>query len=440
MKLHVSVQLPDGSDIPAGVIEDIAGRGRTGSATVTFSYAPEYLASSQAYALAPALPLTPGPFTPSGTRSMLPGIADAQPDLWGRGLIDSARRVEARKAGIIPSRPSEVDILAAVPDATRQGALRFRTETEGSFVAATPSGRTPTLLDLDALIAAARAFDDGEDVSDEMQELLAAGTSAGGARPKANVRHSDGSIALAKLPRDDDFGDAMAWEATALHLARDAGVSVPVFQLLRIGGQSVLVLDRFDRADDGRRIGYISGDSLLDKSPGELRSYVDLAEAVGRESSVRTDLEQLFRRVTVTLLINNVDDHMRNHGLLRVASGWQLSPAFDINPFYRHGSVESTPISDADDPARRDIGNLVDAADAFRLTTDQGLRIIGEVERTTSRWREVGARYGLSPEGMDAMSHAFENDNRDRARALMRSVRGVSGTGGSPGQSKTLAM
>lgn len=411
MKLQVWVGTPDGAEQLAGVVEDITGRGRT-AATVSFSYAAEYLAAPRAYPLAPALPLTPGQFTPSGTRAMLPGLADAQPDLWGRRLIDLARRNEARAAGTIPTRPSEVDVLAAVPDHTRQGALRFADDTD-AYVAAVPPGRTPTLLDLDMLIRAARAFDDGEDVSEQMQDLLAAGTSAGGARPKVNVRREDGSIALAKLPRDSDFGDAMAWEATALHLARDAGIRVPTFELVRVGDRSVLVLDRFDR-EAGHRIGYLSADGLLDKSPGELHSYVDLAEAVGRESPVRTDSAELFRRVALTLLINNVDDHMRNHGFLRGKAGWELSPAFDVNPFYRQGSVESTPVSDVDDPARRDIRTLVDAADAFRLTRDQAVRLISTVERSTARWRQVGALYGLTPEGMNAMAGAFEHANRER--------------------------
>lgn len=428
MKLWVDVQLPSGSVVPAGTIEDIGGRGRGRgggrAGTVSFSYAPDYLVSPSAYPLAPSLPLTPGTFSPSGSRAMLSGLADSQPDLWGRRLIDASRRRRAHRAGAIPSRASEVEILAAVPDATRQGALRFRLieDAAAGHVAAAPLSRTPTLMELDTLIAAAQAFEHGEEISDDTAELLAAGTSAGGARPKTNVLREDGSIALAKLPRDEDFGDAMAWEATALHLSRDAGITVPTFELIRVGDRSVLVLDRFDRTQEtsgaGQRIGYLSADGLLDKSPGELRTYVDLAEVVGRESRIAGDTAELFRRAAVSLLINNVDDHMRNHGMLRSKSGWQLSPAFDINPFYRHGAVESTPISDVDDPARRDIRNLVDAADAFRLTRAQGIELLREVERATSRWREVGAGYGLTSEGLGAMAHAFEGQNRERVREL----------------------
>lgn len=422
MKLLVNVQLPGGEEQRAGTIEDLSGRGHTRAATVSFTYAPDYLASPDAYPLAPSLPLTPGSFTPSGKRSMLAGIADSQPDLWGRRLIDATRRRSARVAGAAPVHATEVEILAAVPDTTRQGSLRFQLIPDEPHVADVPMSRTPTVLELDKLIIAARAFDAGEEIPEEIQELLGAGTSAGGARPKANVRLNDGSIALAKLPRDGDFGDAMAWEATALHLARNAGVTVPGFELTRVGDRSVLVLDRFDRTPGGasssRRIGYISAESLLDKSPGQLYTYVDLAEAVGRESVDARDTAELFRRVAVTLLINNVDDHMRNHGLLRGNNGWTLSPAFDINPFFRHGSVDSTPVSDTDDPARRDIRNLLDARDAFRLTHSGAVDIIREAESATSHWNEIASTYGLSPEGQGAMAAAFEGVNREAARAM----------------------
>jgi len=46
------------------------------------------------------------------------------------------------------------------------------------------------------------------------------------------------------------------------------------------------------------------------------------------------EAEELWRRIALTILITNVDDHMRNHGFLHVEKNqWRLSPAFDINPF-----------------------------------------------------------------------------------------------------------
>lgn len=415
MKLDVHVQLPGGREVIAGTVEDVTMKAR--GQTVAFAYAPSYLADPAAYPLAPALPLTAGAFYPSGARSMIPTLADAQPDAWGRALIAARRRREARTAGRQPTLASEVEVLAAVSDETRQGALRFSHPGSTERIATGEDARPPSVLELDRLIEAARLFEAGEEIPDELRFLLAAGTSAGGARPKANVRTSAGSLALAKLPRDDDFGDAMAWEAVALHLARNAGVVTPRFHLERSGDRSVLLLERFDRTPDGLRVGYISAHSLLDKQPHSVTTYVELAEQISLESS-RSDLHQLFRRVAVTLLINNVDDHMRNHGMLRRTPGWQLSPAFDINPFYRHGSVESTPVSTKDDPAGRDIRVLLDEAAAFDLRRTDAEAIVADVERATANWREVAEHYGISPEGASAMRHAFENPNREIARSL----------------------
>jgi serine/threonine-protein kinase HipA len=417
MSLELSVQLPDGREVTAGTIESIKATGRV---IPEFRYAQTYLTDAAAYALSPELPLDAGRSTPRGARTMFGGIADAQPDSWGRRLIDSDRRREAKKSNTSFTRPSEVDVLAAVPDATRQGALRVR---DGERYLSEPSGATPTTQDLPALIDMARAFEDGDEIPDEFQRLFNAGTSMGGARPKATVRREGGILALAKLPRDDDFGDAMAWEATALELARHAGIQVPRFEHHRFGFRSVLVIDRFDRSDD-RRIGYLSADSLLVKQPNESIDYTMLVERVIPVSaSPRSDAEQLFRRTAFSLLINNVDDHMKNHGLLRVSSGWQLSPVFDVNPFYRHGAVDSTPVSPNDDPNDRDIRNLLSVAGAFDLTADKAIDVIREVERATARWSDVASTFGISPEGAVAMSKAFENQNRIAALQMSPDAR-----------------
>jgi serine/threonine-protein kinase HipA len=414
VSLEVAVQLPSGREIAAGTLDAFGPAGRE---VVEFRYSNEYLGDREAYALSTELPLTSGPFTPSGQRTMLGGIADAQHDLWGRRLIDARRRSTARDLGEIPQRASELEVLSAVPDETREGALRVRDDQE---YLAPISAAVPGIADISALVAAARAFDAGEAVPADLARLIAAGTSGGGARPKASVRTAAGTLAIAKFPRDDDFGDAMAWEATALTLARRAGVSIPPFQLLRLGYRSVLVIERFDRVA-GRRVGYQSADSLLVKQPHDIVDYVAFMDALAPVSAApRADSEELFRRIALTLLLNNVDDHMKNHGLLRERTGWRLSPAFDINPFFREGSVDSTPITAQDDPGNRDIRLLVAARDVFSLTHERALTIIRTVAEVTSTWRETAQELGITAEAVDAMSTAFENCNR----ALVESLAG----------------
>ena len=46
----------------------------------------------------------------------------------------------------------------------------------------------------------------------------------------------------------------------------------------------------------------------------------------GTSAQIEPQLEQLFRRALVNILIGNQDDHLRNHGFLHVGNGWALLP------------------------------------------------------------------------------------------------------------------
>ncbi|PRB06404.1 type II toxin-antitoxin system HipA family toxin [Microbacterium sp. MYb64] len=412
MRLEISVVLPSGEETHAGTADDTGG-------IVAFEYADDYLSHPEAYPLAPSLRLGRGEFIPAGTRPMLAGLADAQPDTWGRRLMQS---IERRATGRY-QHLTELEVLKRVGNAERLGALRVRKDGEYQ---SPPDGKTARLADLPALVEAAKAFERGEEVPADKLTLLQAGTSLGGARPKATVLNSHGQLAIAKLPARDDFGDAMAWEATCLELARRSGVRVPRFEHHRFEYNSVLVVERFDREAE-RRQGYLSADGMLNKSGGEYVDYVRLVSTLQRNSAgADADSAELFRRVAVTLLVNNVDDHMRNHGFLRERNGWRLAPAFDINPFYKLGTLESTPVSRRDDPSDRDIRLLLENHDAFRLTESAASDIITAVEVATADWRDVALSFGVAPEALSTMTDAFDGPNRQRARALPR------GTSGSP--------
>lgn len=410
MRLEISVVLPSGDETHAGTVDDTGG-------VVAFEYSSDYLSHPDSYPLAPSLRLGRGEFIPAGTRPMIAGLADAQPDAWGRRLMQS---IERRATGRYQHLP-ELDVLRRVGDAERLGALRVSMDGEYQ---SPPDDMTARLADLPALIEAAKAFERGEDVPADKLTLLQAGTSMGGARPKATVLNSNGHLAIAKLPARDDFGDAMAWEATCLELARRSGVKVPRFEHHRFEYNSVLVVERFDR-DARRRQGYLSADGMLNKSQGDYVDYVRLVGTLQRNSAgADADSAELFRRIALTLLVNNVDDHMRNHGFLRERNGWRLAPAFDINPFYKLGTLESTPVSTDDDPSARDIRVLLKNHDAFRLTEPAASDIITAVEAATADWRDVAMGFGVAPEALGTMSDAFDGPNRERARALPRSSTG----------------
>ena len=51
------------------------------------------------------------------------------------------------------------------------------------------------------------------------------------------------------------------------------------------------------------------------------------------DGPARWRARELYRRVALNVLISNVDDHLRNHGLLWTGTGgWTLSPVYDLNP------------------------------------------------------------------------------------------------------------
>lgn len=404
-QVEVHLQLPDGDEVQVGTLSN-DGATRAPHGLMTFSYSEGYLSDPRAYPLSPELPLTRGPLRTVSGRPNIGALGDALPDSWGRRVIRATR----------PDVLDDYGLLVHVNDQTRQGAIRLRT---GDAYLSTPSNPLAGLLDLPSILEAALRFDAGAETDDDLHALVLAGTSVGGARPKAVVQVG-GALAIAKFPRAEEYSDPMAWEATCLALASGAGIVVPAFQLERItDGRSVLVTTRFDRVD-ARRVGYLSADSMLVKAEADTIDYVTLAAIVAESSAdPDTDTESLFRRICLNLLINNVDDHMRNHGFLRVANGWSLSPVFDLEPQRAYGRVAGTPLTPGGDEVQRDIRELVATHAAFRLSHDHAARVVREVEHATANWRTVAvSQFGISPEAAEAMRHAFDNPNRDRARRL----------------------
>lgn len=396
---------------------------RRGVESASFVYDDRFLADPHAYALDPALPLVTGTLqTPAG-RALFGAFADTLPDRWGRTLIHRAERARAKAAGTAPRSIGEVDLLLGVRDDLREGALRFRLGDQGPFLATEGSG-VPALTDLPALLdIAARVERDTADY-DDLSRLLRAGSSLGGARPKAHVLDTAGRVAIAKFPSlGSDTWNVMAWEKVALDLARDAGVTVPDSQLIRIGDRDVLIVDRFDRRG-AARVGYASAMTMLEANNGDRRSYLEIAAVIEERSPAATsELRQLWRRMAFSILISNTDDHLRNHGFLHEnAESWSLSPAFDLNPNPAPGPKDLSTAIDFDD-TRASVETLLRVADFFRLDASDALDVLAEVTRAAASWRRVAESHGLTQRDLDDMEPAFEHTEARRARALTKGHR-----------------
>src|SRR5271170_5363078 len=380
--------------------------------SATFEYDAGWLEHPERFSLEPALKLGPGPFHTTADVPMFGAIGDSAPDRWGRTLMRRMERRRAEREGRAPRTLSEMDYLMLVDDEARQGALRFAEYEGGPFLRENDDKRIPPLIGLSKLLSATERVIEDKDTDEDLRLLLAAGSSLGGARPKASVRDKNGRLAIAKFPRKDDEYNTVAWEAVSFSLATKAGIAAPAVDLVEVAGKPVLLVRRFDR-EGTTRIPFLSAMSMLGAKDNETRSYLEIVDALRQHSAApKADMEALWRRVVFNILISNSDDHLRNHGFLYAGQdGWRLSPAYDLNPEPTDVKprILSTAINEDDNTAS--LALALNVAKYFDLDSAQAREIAGQVGKAVSKWRDEAARYGLRKAEIDRMASAFEHDD-----------------------------
>jgi serine/threonine-protein kinase HipA len=411
-EVHLSL---DGETQRIGSAHSNRARGKE---TVVFEYDDEWLKSADRFELEPDLPLTRGGFAPSDGKTIHGSLGDSAPDTWGRRLMQRAERRQAEKEGRAVRTLMESDYLLGVSDETRLGALRFRRNGGEVFLAETPRG-IPALVDLGRLLQCTDRILRDEETDEDLQLIFAPGSSLGGARPKASVIDQLGRLSIAKFPKETDEYSIETWEEIALRLAERAGIMTARHELLQVAGRAVLLSQRFDRMD-GRRIPFLSAMALLGMKDGQVGSYPEIVDVLARYGAqAKKDAHSLYRRVAFNVLVSNVDDHLRNHGFLRIdKSGWTLSPAYDLNPVPADlkARILSTNIDLEESTCSIDL--LEASADYFALSLTEARSILKQVAVATSSWRTVALEVGVSSKAIDRMASAFEHDALMRALAL----------------------
>ena len=395
-------------------------RTRGARESATFEYDASWRTHPGRFALEPALPLTPGPFHTPVDQALFGAMDDTVPDRWGRVLMRRAERRRAEKAGQTPRTLGEADYLLLVDDEARQGGLRFAETPDGPFLAEPSGWRIPPFVELPRLLSAATRVTNDEEDDEDLRILIGPGSSLGGARPKASVRDRDGHLALAKFPdRRDDYGIVL-WEGVALSLALKAGVTVPQWRMEEVAGKPVALIRRFDRVD-GQRIPFLSAMSMLGARDNEVRSYLEIADALRQHgAAAREDLVQLWRRVVFNVMISNTDDHLRNHGFLLHGgnSGWRLAPAYDLNPtpVDVRPRVLSTAIEIEDATASLDLA--LETAQYYGIKASDARMIAVEVAKAVSDWRAAAARLNIHSREIERMASAFVHHDLEKALGL----------------------
>jgi serine/threonine-protein kinase HipA len=381
---------------------------RHGVATGRFVYGKSYLERANAVAVDPVeLKLTERVYETRGLKGVFGAIRDASPDYWGRRIIE-------RYAGL--SSLSELDYLLHSPD-DRAGALALGLKVEPP-APRRAFNRTLDLVKLQTLADAIVAEENVSRTADVVQAetLLLAGTSMGGARPKAVVEDQE-QLWIAKFNRSDDRWNNARVEHAMLLLARECGLYTAESRLERIGARDALLVKRFDRqysTEGYHRARMLSALTLLrtgdTHQDRERWNYVLLAEELRRVcAKPLEDAAELFRRMCFNALISNTDDHPRNHAFIASDANWKLSPAYDLtpNPLV---SIERRDLAMAcgDYGRYAHVKNLLSQSARFLLTSAQAAIIVENMEAVIKkRWYAVARSVGVSEADCHKIAGAF---------------------------------
>lgn len=292
------------------------------------------------------------------------------------------------------------------------GALRFKTDLSGGFLSNDKEFATPPWTSLRELEQASAVLEEDDNKLCEkwLKQLMAPGSSLGGARPKATVMAPDGSLWIAKFPSKHDDFDTGAWEMTVHELAVMCGMNVPEAKSQKFSklGTTFLV-KRFDR-NGNKRIHFSSAMTMLGKTDGanatDGSSYLELVSFLkANGANPMEDIEELWKRLVFSMAVSNTDDHFRNHGFVLSNHGWRLSPLYDVNPDL-YGEYLSLNVNETESSI--DINLAIDSAKYYGLEKDKAVNIAKGIEIVVrDNWRELAKKNGISRSEIERMAPAF---------------------------------
>jgi serine/threonine-protein kinase HipA len=222
--------------------------------------------------------------------------------------------------------------LLGLTGRSQLGRLRYAAQGEGPEVV--PAESVDMLL----------AYKGSEDLFDDLMARYARYSGISGMQPKVLVRDLPGPLDrmtdrgathIVKSFNPREFPELAANEYFALKAAEFSGLPVAAARLS--DKRSLLVVERFDRADDGSYLGFedfcvLSGLRSAGRYQG---SYEELARKVAVFVSPehgRQAMEQLFGMIVLACAIRNGDAHLKNFAILYDAPGRnvRLAPAYDL--------------------------------------------------------------------------------------------------------------
>jgi serine/threonine-protein kinase HipA len=374
---------------------------------VALSYDPAWIDSPQGFALSEDLPLQTGLRFPAERDTAAGSVDDARPDQWGERVIRLIER---------PARLSLLEYLYFAGD-DRFGALGVSLLAD-EYVPAT-SAAMPTFDGLADMHQAVQRVMGGEAISEQQRRLLQPGVSMGGARPKS-LMQIDGQPWVVKFTEAGEL-DSPLIEHASMQLARLCGIQTADTLALPLPQGHAVAVRRFDR--NGTQRLHVQSAHVALRAAGEAMGYPELAQLIrrlGRPDQVRAGQQELFRRMVFNILIDNTDDHEKNHVLVRGADGfYALSPAFDVLPAAQGLGYQQMRVGAQGHEASA--ANALSEARAFGLTDAQARHILAEIASQVAQWKAVFNSLNVRDADIDLLAQYLDGAHLREQHAALKS-------------------
>ena len=383
---------------------------------VSLTYAPTWL--DNGFALSEDLPLVATEHLPRANGVAAGAVDDARPDRWGERVIQFIDK---------PKRLSLMEYLYHAGD-DRFGALGVSTSKTQYLPRL--NGPLPRLQNAQALSEAVAKVNARQPVNAIERRLLAAGGSLGGAKPKALI-DIDGQPWVIKFFNNEPI-DAPLVEHASMTLARKAGITTAETQVIPLIGENALAVRRFDRVN-GRRIHCISAGTALRAlaAPGQEPDlgYPNLAQLLRRagvaaDNANQRDMRDLFRRMVFNILIDNTDDHEKNHALMVVEpyrhGSLRLAPAYDVLPTNSGQGHQEFAVGSLGRDST--LANAMSQCALFGLQPTDATDEIAKVIAVVGRWLKHFKACGVTRADIDSLAQRIDGDELRAQRRGFRAA------------------
>jgi serine/threonine-protein kinase HipA len=167
---------------------------------------------------------------------------------------------------------------------------------------------------------------------------------------------------------------------------------------------------RFDRVG-ARRLHALSANVAL-KAASEQLGYPELAQLLRRRGVAAAgvsmqQMHELFRRMVFNILLDNTDDHEKNHALLvNDAQQYELSPAYDVLPSGQALGYQQMRVGDAG--ADSTLDNALSMGAQFSLKPDQAVAEAAWVAAVVSGWTEHFKQSGVTGRDIEMLAEQID--------------------------------